>query len=770
LLADIRASRAYLAAELSRPGWLDFGAFRWRDLAAGKAVRATFGVVTPLAIGLATGHEEFGSFAALGALPAGFVSFRGVTRTRILSVTLAAAGMAVSTFIGAVAEATHPLLLVPVIFVWAYAAGLLAALGPTALVVSLQWPVALLIASALPLHPAEAAGRALLVLAGGLWQALLVVISWAVTRGSAERTALAQSFSALAQYAADLAAGSQELAPEAAGAGRRAMRDPNPLLRSASREHMLDLNEEAERIRASLTALGAGGPDDRSYVPGGTTPPDPPSPDPPSPHPPSPDPLSPGPGARRLLASAQLVLGEIAAALLARPGQRSVPLLAARSELAAAEAALATRWSWAGEALLGQLRSACRITNRLNEAEPARSQRDWAAVVGPEVTPVRDAALTLRASIGMSSEAGRHALRLAVTTAVAEVIVRAAALPHDYWGVLTIFIVLRPDYSSTLYRGLQRAGGTVVGAGLGILTVQLGRLGITALLIGIAVSLLAAYAVIAVNYLLYAVFLTDFVVVLLDLLGLPPVPTALARLTGTGIGTGLALLAYVFWPTWGGSSAGDKLARMLELEGQYAAALLHAYTRPSRAERDDLTRLRLATRRARIDAEAATDRLAGEPDRPPLTAGLARSLMSAGHSIAQSVSTLTAVVTAHHSAPADQRDAELQAQLDHLADDLGDATAVLAQALRERTAPPAGRARVPPLPPLPQLRELQQEVWLAAAAAEPDGGGHPAQAGRDGGGPAAAEPERSAGAAAGLFAATDGLADAVNTVADLLRG
>jgi hypothetical protein len=183
LLADIRASRAYLAAELRTSGWLDFGAFRWRDLAAGKAVRATVGVITPLAIGLATGHEEFGSFAALGALPAGFVSFRGVTRSRILAVVFAATGMAVSTFIGAVAEATHPLLLVPVIFVWAYAAGLLAALGPTALVVCLQWPVALLIGSALPLEPAAAGGRALLVLAGGLWQALLVVVSWALTRG-----------------------------------------------------------------------------------------------------------------------------------------------------------------------------------------------------------------------------------------------------------------------------------------------------------------------------------------------------------------------------------------------------------------------------------------------------------------------------------------------------------------------------------------------------------------------------------------------------------
>jgi hypothetical protein len=94
------------------------------------------------------------------------VSFRGVNRTRLLAVLCASAGMAVSTFAGATA-AREPRLLILVVFVWAYVVGLLAALGPTVLAVTLQWPVALLIASALPLGLADAAVRAGLVLAGG---------------------------------------------------------------------------------------------------------------------------------------------------------------------------------------------------------------------------------------------------------------------------------------------------------------------------------------------------------------------------------------------------------------------------------------------------------------------------------------------------------------------------------------------------------------------------------------------------------------------------
>ena len=80
--AWFRASRRMLAAELAQGGWLSFGQFRWADVNVTGALRAGAGVVTPLVLGLVTGHLEYGVFACLGALPAGFVSFQGVSRTR----------------------------------------------------------------------------------------------------------------------------------------------------------------------------------------------------------------------------------------------------------------------------------------------------------------------------------------------------------------------------------------------------------------------------------------------------------------------------------------------------------------------------------------------------------------------------------------------------------------------------------------------------------------------------------------------------------------
>ena len=87
IAAWFRSSRRMLAAELSQGGWLNFGTFRWSDADVPRALRAGAGMITPLVLGLATGHLEYGVYAALGALPAGMVA---VSRARAAGRTQAA--------------------------------------------------------------------------------------------------------------------------------------------------------------------------------------------------------------------------------------------------------------------------------------------------------------------------------------------------------------------------------------------------------------------------------------------------------------------------------------------------------------------------------------------------------------------------------------------------------------------------------------------------------------------------------------------------------
>ena len=58
--------------------------FRRDELALARGLRGAATVVLPLVIGRATGHIQHGAYMALGALPAGFASFQGETRSRLI--------------------------------------------------------------------------------------------------------------------------------------------------------------------------------------------------------------------------------------------------------------------------------------------------------------------------------------------------------------------------------------------------------------------------------------------------------------------------------------------------------------------------------------------------------------------------------------------------------------------------------------------------------------------------------------------------------------
>jgi uncharacterized membrane protein YccC len=325
-------------------------------LAPVRGLRLAAGVMLPLALGVLLGHPQYGVYAALGALPSGFAAMFGRGRKRAGGVALAAAGMGLGAFVGALAAGNPPLLILTAA-AFAYAAGIVGAFSDRVAVAALQWPGALLIATSTPDGTRQAAIRGALVLAGGLTQAALVALA---TRSDA---------------------------PSADGASP------------------------------------------------------------------------------------------------ARPARRS-PRAFARH-------------------LLG----------------------------------------TVRAHLGLRTEHGQHALRLALTAAAAQSAALLLGLPHPYWAALTAILVLKTDHVLTVRRSLDRIGGTAFGVLLGLLLAGLAHFGTAALLLGAAAALALGYTVFAANYFLFSVFLTGFVVLLLDLLGASAHSTVGPRLLATLLGGAIALAA-----------------------------------------------------------------------------------------------------------------------------------------------------------------------------------------------------------------------------------
>jgi uncharacterized membrane protein YccC len=102
--------------------------------------------------------------------------------------------------------------------------------------------------------------------------------------------------------------------------------------------------------------------------------------------------------------------------------------------------------------------------------------------------------------------------------------------------------------------------------------------------------------------------LTGLVVLLFSFEGAPPGEILEARGIATGLGSALALLAYLVWPTWEQARVRPALAKMIDTYRAYLKTLLH----------DDATlRLieRTKARTARTNAQASLERLRGEPRR-----------------------------------------------------------------------------------------------------------------------------------------------------------
>lgn len=144
----------------------------------------------------------------------------------------------------------------------------------------------------------------------------------------------------------------------------------------------------------------------------------------------------------------------------------------------------------------------------------------------------------------------RYAVRVAGVLAAGVVVAHHWGERHGnmYWIPMTAAIVLKIDFRTTFARGIARLAGTVIGAAVVTAATATLRPPPAVLAALLVLSLWACFAVQKVNYGLFAVFITAYVVLLLALLGLPEQGVALRRTAATLIGGALALGSFAVLP------------------------------------------------------------------------------------------------------------------------------------------------------------------------------------------------------------------------------
>ncbi len=177
-------------------------------------------------------------------------------------------------------------------------------------------------------------------------------------------------------------------------------------------------------------------------------------------------------------------------------------------------------------------------------------ERAGAAAPRPEVdrrTRVRELADRTLAS----TDSRAFAVRLSLCMTVAEVARQFLPIERPYWVLLTVAIVLKPDFGSVFTRAIQRGAGTLLGVLIGSAVLNLLPRNAWVLVAMAAFAALLPWARNA-NFGLFSVFQTPVIILLLDLALSGDAGLVGARLIDTLIGCAIVLVfGYLLWPqTW----------------------------------------------------------------------------------------------------------------------------------------------------------------------------------------------------------------------------
>ena len=569
--------------KLSRAGWRP-----------GAATRCALVLALVLVGGSLAGHPTWGVAAAIGAFNTGLASLTGVYRTRLKTMLQVCGVTFVCALIGGLVGPSLPLAVLTVTL----GCLLLTVYGeavPAAATLTLQATMTLLILSGLRLAPAAVPGTALLVLLGGLAQVTVLGVLWPLGRHQPEHRAVSLTYAALADFVASweedarrgVAAPGRLFPDDAPFQGTQSALNSVPVTRRrASHAELAALLEEAEGLRAALISLGL-----QPWVRGQTEAPR---------------------LFRRVLTRTLAQVRRGVSQGQTGPDEALVSPGALRAlRLAALRAAPVGEV----EKVISALALTLDLLTRLSLT--ARPPID--PVLPYSLSPAPAAPTLPFWRLRPTPAQWQHGWRLAVAVGLSDLLVRLLALPHGYWLPLTVGLVLRADYLTTLTRGAARLLGTLAAVLAGLL-LGLAHPGVQLDTLFVLGAAWLAYALLQVGYAPFSAAVGLYVIMSVSASGLSQGAVAEGRLLYTVLGGLVALVAFLLWPLWVSGTAGERLRQAAGKQLAYADALLAACSGSVDTGLNTvfpgetaLERARSAARSARVSADGVVAAAVAEP-------------------------------------------------------------------------------------------------------------------------------------------------------------
>ncbi|MEA5624146.1 FUSC family protein [Nostoc sp. UHCC 0251] len=512
--------------------------------AISNGLRAALGLGVPMLIGQLINQRESGLFVGLMAYFVNLANIGGPYQIKAKAMTAATLGMAVSVFV-ATLVARVPVLTVVLTFFWGLASGFASMYGNAGANVGLVVGISFISTIAQPGNLEVALMRSLLCLIAGGWAMLLSLVMWPFKPYNPLRIALAGCFSAIAYYIQVFlgkVATSENIleirkALETARATLGTVRIGQPA-RSWMDEQFLVLIQDGDRLLGSviaLTELLETHFQHQQYH-----------------------------AVQQLVDDAlkqiSVILQAIAKVISGKPASIDLGNLSRicealkeqenlqRKAIAGSETYYTTLVALTNlvlmiEKLIKQLQYTAQTAKSLGD-HSKMSHRDIDTLLLVE-NKQRSLLNLLKENLTLDSAIFRHALRIGVSLSVGVILYSITNLPMGYWVTLTIMLVLKPNFGATFQRFFQRVGGTILGAVLVCVIVA----AITSKPVLDMIILLTVFfgiSLISFNYAYSVVFLSIFVLLIIDIGH--PIGWQFAgfRVLNTLIGAGLAFASHHF--------------------------------------------------------------------------------------------------------------------------------------------------------------------------------------------------------------------------------
>ena len=207
------------------------------------------------------------------------------------------------------------------------------------------------------------------------------------------------------------------------------------------------------------------------------------------------------------------------------------------------------------------------------DIKPGKSTLDPARFVAHQSLDPR----ILWNNLSFKSFAFRHSLRVSIACMAGFMVAKIIAYGHhSYWILLTIAFILKPAYSLTKQRNIERIIGTFVGGIIGAV-ILISTPDKTIHFIFLVIFMIGTYSFIRIKYLVSVICITPYILILFSFLGGEFKVVIEERLFDTVIGCAIAFSAsYFLFPSWEADQLKKDMRGIVRANGAYLQKIIEA--------------------------------------------------------------------------------------------------------------------------------------------------------------------------------------------------